>query len=92
MGPAVQLLTDHPRDAAERATGLESARPTPIGAGAWLGVAVTVLPGVEIGAGSIVGAGSVVTFSLPEGVVAAGNPCAGTEVRNPDEVASRPRR
>jgi maltose O-acetyltransferase len=76
LGPAVQLLTsDHPRDAGERAAGLESARPITIGARAWLGGGVIVLPGVEIGADVLIGAGSVVTRSVAAGVSAAGNPC-----------------
>ena len=76
LGPNVQLLTsDHPRDAAARTAGLESALAITIGAGSWLGGGVIVLPGVEIGAGVIVGAGSVVTRSLEPGVTAAGNPC-----------------
>ena len=76
VGPNVQLLTsDHPRDARERAAGIESARPISIGARAWLGAGVIVLPGLEIGADAVVGAGSVVTTSVPPGVVAAGNPC-----------------
>jgi acetyltransferase-like isoleucine patch superfamily enzyme len=45
-----------------------------IGAGAWLGVRVTVLPGVVIGDGAVVGAGSVVTKSLPPNCIAAGVP------------------
>lgn len=45
-----------------------------IGNDVWLGVNVTVLKGVEIGNGTIVGAGSVVTSSLPGNVVAAGSP------------------
>ena len=40
----------------------------------WLGMNVLVLKGVRIGAGTVVGAGSVVTGDLPAGVVAAGNP------------------
>lgn len=76
LGPAVQLLTsDHPRDAAERAGGLESAHPIVIGARAWLGGGVIVLPGVEIGHDAVIGAGSVVTRSVEPGVTAAGNPC-----------------
>jgi len=76
LGPGVQLLTsDHPRDARERARGLETAAPITVGARAWLGGGVIVLPGVEIGAEVIVGAGSVVTRSLEPGVTAAGNPC-----------------
>ena len=76
LGPNVQLLTpDHPRDARERAAGRESALPILIGARSWLGGGVIVLPGIEIGADVIVGAGSVVRRSLSTGVVAAGNPC-----------------
>ena len=40
----------------------------------WLGMNVLVLKGVRIGAGTVVGAGSVVTGDLPAGVIAAGNP------------------
>ena len=76
LGPGVQLLTsDHPRDAAQRAALLESAHPISIGARAWLGGGVIVLPGVEIGRDAIIGAGSVVTRSVRAGVTAAGNPC-----------------
>jgi acetyltransferase-like isoleucine patch superfamily enzyme len=45
-----------------------------IGSGAQIGVNVTILPHVRIGAGTIVGAGSVVTRDLPPAVVAFGNP------------------
>jgi acetyltransferase-like isoleucine patch superfamily enzyme len=40
----------------------------------WIGESVTVLPGVTIGKGSIIGANSVVTKSIPENVIAVGNP------------------
>jgi len=76
LGPGVQLLTsDHPRDAETRATLLETARPISIGARSWLGGGVIVLPGVNIGRDTIIGAGSVVTRSVGPGVTAAGNPC-----------------
>jgi acetyltransferase-like isoleucine patch superfamily enzyme len=45
-----------------------------IGPGAQIGVNVTILPHVRIGAGAMVGAGSVVTRDLAPGVVAFGNP------------------
>jgi acetyltransferase-like isoleucine patch superfamily enzyme len=48
--------------------------------GAQIGVNVTILPHVRIGAGSLIGAGSVVTRDIPPGVVAFGNPAA---VRRP---------
>lgn len=45
-----------------------------IGTDVWLGARVIVLPGVTIGDGTIVAAGSVVTRDLPPAVVAAGIP------------------
>ncbi len=46
-----------------------------IGEEAFLGARAFVLPGVTIGARSIVGACSVVTRDVPGDVIAAGNPC-----------------
>jgi acetyltransferase-like isoleucine patch superfamily enzyme len=45
-----------------------------IGRGAQIGVNVTILPFVRIGAGCLIGAGAVVVFDIPEGCVAFGNP------------------
>lgn len=45
-----------------------------IGAGAQIGVNVTILPFVRLGAGCLIGAGAVVTRDIPEGCVAFGNP------------------
>jgi acetyltransferase-like isoleucine patch superfamily enzyme len=45
-----------------------------IGAGAQIGVNVTLLPFVRIGAGCLIGAGAVVVLDVPEGSVAFGNP------------------
>lgn len=41
----------------------------------WIGAQCIVLKGVTIGARSIIGAGSVVTKSIPADCIAAGNPC-----------------
>lgn len=45
-----------------------------IGAGAQIGVNVTILPYVRIGAGSLIGAGATVARDIPGGAVAFGNP------------------
>ncbi|WP_318460209.1 DapH/DapD/GlmU-related protein [Photobacterium leiognathi] len=49
--------------------------PVYIGDDAWLGYGVIVLPGVSIGKRAVIGAGSVVSKDIPDGCVAAGNPC-----------------
>jgi len=45
-----------------------------IGTNVWLGCHVTVLPGVKIGSHAVIGAGAVVTKSVPEGETWAGVP------------------
>jgi acetyltransferase-like isoleucine patch superfamily enzyme len=56
------------------AQGLDKIQPVLIKRGAWLGQNVVVCPGVTIGAGSVIGANSVVTKSIPDYCVAAGAP------------------
>lgn len=65
----------HPLDAEQRNQGLEIALPITIGNNVWIGAHVSVLPGVTIGNNVVIGAGSVVNRDIPDGVVAAGNPC-----------------
>jgi acetyltransferase-like isoleucine patch superfamily enzyme len=50
------------------------ANPVRIGNGVWLGARVVVLPGSNIGDGSVIGANSVVKGCIPPGVIAAGMP------------------
>jgi acetyltransferase-like isoleucine patch superfamily enzyme len=54
--------------------------PTLIGEGCWLGAKVVVLDGVSIGDRTVVGAGAVVTKSLPSHTVAVGIPAKVAEV------------
>ncbi len=79
IGACVLLIdTDsHPIDYKLRRTsneGVESA-PIVIEDDVWVGAHSIVLKGVTIGARSIIGAGSVVTKSIPADCIAAGNPC-----------------
>jgi maltose O-acetyltransferase len=76
FAPNVQIYaTTHPLDPVERATGKEFCAAVTIGDDCWIGGGAIILAGVTIGKGSVIGAGSVVTKDIPEGVVAAGNPC-----------------
>ena len=69
-GPSVKICAaTHPMSSVERKAGLE------LGEDVWIGGGAIICPGVRIGARSVIGAGSVVTRSIPEGVFAAGNPC-----------------
>jgi galactoside O-acetyltransferase len=49
--------------------------PVRIGRNVWIGSGVQIMPGVNIGDNSVVGAGSVVTHDIPAGVIAHGVPC-----------------
>lgn len=51
------------------------ARPIEIKDNAWIGGGSILLPGVTVGENSVIGAGSVVTRSIPANCVAVGNPC-----------------
>lgn len=75
FGPAVQIYTaTHPMDPVLRRKQ-EFAKPIAIGADVWVGGGAIICPGARIGSRSVIGAGSVVTRDVPEGVFAAGNPC-----------------
>lgn len=65
----------HAQDAEMRASGKrDEPRPVVIGNRVWTGLRVLILKGVTIGDDTIVGAGSVVTRSLPPRTLCAGNP------------------
>ena len=76
IGPNVGLYSgNHTIDVEERIQGGLIPKPISIGRRVWIGGNVNVVPGVNIGDDSIIGAGSVVTHDIPSGVIAAGNPC-----------------
>lgn len=87
IAPNVQIYTaTHPIELNERLAPVTTeagttyqrrtlALPVTIEDGCWLGGGVIVLPGVTIGHGSVIGAGSVVTKNIPADSLAVGNPC-----------------
>lgn len=87
IGPAVQIYTaTHPLQAGARIKsnkGTEAgaagyvtrALPVTIADNVWIGGGAILMPGVEIGANTTIGAGSIVTKSVPASCFAAGSPC-----------------
>lgn len=72
IGPGVGIISSNHDPEDNRAAIKKRVR---IGAYSWLGMHSVVLPGVELGEFTVVGAGSVVTKSFPAGfVVLGGNP------------------
>lgn len=96
FGPNVTVVTPlHPMIAEERRSvlcedgierGLCYAKPVMIGNDCWVGANVVICPGVEIGDKCVIGAGSVVTRSIPAGTFAAGVPAR--VIRSIDETDS----
>ncbi len=75
FGPAVQIYAaTHPLNARRRRTQ-EFGKPVSFGSDVWVGGGSIICPGVTIGSKTVIGAGSVVTKDIPDGVVAVGNPC-----------------
>jgi len=51
-------------------------RPIHLGEGSWIGARAVVCPGMAVGTGSVVAAGSVVTKSVPDWQIWGGNPAS----------------
>ncbi|HEX2998833.1 MAG TPA: sugar O-acetyltransferase [Armatimonadota bacterium] len=76
LGPNVAIYTaGHPVHPIARKSGYEYGIPVTIGDNVWIGGNAVVCPGVQIGANTVIGAGSVVSKDIPSNVIAAGNPC-----------------
>ena len=92
IGPNVSITTaGHPVNPETRRGGRQFSLPVTIGDDVWIGGHVIVLPGVTIGAGSVVAAGAVVTRDVPTGVIVAGVPCRVIRpIDSRDDPAARP--
>ena len=81
IAPGVHIYTIfHPIKSSERLSQNSNfwksqTLPVTIGENVWIGGNSTILPGVTIGNNTTIGAGSVVTKSIPDNVLAFGNPC-----------------
>jgi virginiamycin A acetyltransferase len=67
----------------------ESRGDTVIGPDVWVGHEALLLPGVRIGAGSVVGARAVVSSTIPPYAIVAGNPARVVRHRFPPEIVER---
>lgn len=77
IGPDVFIADSdfHHLDRDKRLSGAHTTSSVRIGRNVFIGGRVAILKGVTIGDDSVIGFGSVVTRSLPPGVIASGNPC-----------------
>ncbi len=71
----------------ERHPGLHVYDTIEVGDRVFIGTRTIVLPGVRIGSDVVIGAGSIVTKDIPDGTVAAGNPCR--PIRSIEEYEQR---
>ncbi|MGB9738480.1 acyltransferase [Chloroflexus sp.] len=75
LGHEVMILTtSHQISGAEHRAGPLTTAPVRIEEGAWIGARALLLPGIVVGTGSIVAAGSVVTRSVPTNTLVGGVP------------------
>lgn len=87
IAPKVNLITiNHDPNPDNRSATY--GRPIVIEDKVWIGINSTILPGVRIGYGSIVGANSVVTHSVPPMSVVAGNPAKFIKPIEPEKKSN----
>jgi galactoside O-acetyltransferase len=90
IAPSVTLTTTgHPVHPARRVDFARFSEPIVIEDKVWIGSNVVVLPGVRIGYGSVIGAGSVVSRDIPPLVVAVGAPCRVLRHVTDDDLTTR---
>ena len=85
MGPDVCIYVSNHRydriDIPMNLQGFTSEKPVVIDDDVWIGARVIILPGVHIGTGAVIGAGSVVTKDVPDYAVIGGNPARILKMR-----------
>ena len=75
LGPDVMILTtSHEIGPPDRRSGRSQIGSVHVGDGAWIGARVVVMPGVTIGAGSVVAAGAIVTRDVAPNTLVGGVP------------------
>jgi acetyltransferase-like isoleucine patch superfamily enzyme len=88
MGPGVKIFSENHNfknpEEVIRKQG-ENRKGVKINDNCWIGSNVTILDGVEIGAGCVIAAGSVVTKSIPANSIAAGVPTKVIKQRCPEK-------
>ncbi|MEW1720151.1 sugar O-acetyltransferase [Streptomyces sp. NPDC093109] len=90
IAPSVTLTTTgHPVHPSRRVDFGRFSEPIVIEDKVWIGSNVVVLPGVRIGYGSVIGAGSVVSRDIPPMSVAVGTPCRVLRAITDEDLTTR---
>lgn len=90
IAPSVTLTTTgHPVHPSRRVDFGRFSEPIVIEDKVWIGSNAVILPGVRIGYGSVVGAGSVVSRTIPPMTVAVGTPCRVIRAITDEDLSTR---
>jgi len=91
IAPNVCIVTEeHAMDVEQRLAGLEYTHPVAIGDNVWICTGAIILPGVTIGADSVIGAGAVVSKDIPPRSLAVGVPAKVIRTLGPGETRPSP--
>ncbi len=80
----------HPLDPLERQTNILAGKHAPviIGNDVFIGMNSLILKGVSVGAGAVIGAGSIVVRDVPEATIVAGNPARVVRTLDKEPIAT----